>query len=61
VIRVTSPTAWSKAAWFARDGRVNPLTFRTNWSADARISSSVAGGSKLYSVLMFLHMMALLP
>jgi hypothetical protein len=29
---------------------------RTNWTAAARISSSVAGGSKLKSVLMFLHM-----
>jgi hypothetical protein len=29
---------------------------RTYWSAEARISSSVAGGSKLWSVLMFRHM-----
>ena len=35
---------------------MKPLSFRTNWSADARISSSVAGGLKLCSVLMFRHM-----
>jgi hypothetical protein len=29
---------------------------RTYWSAAAWISSLVAGGSKLWSVLMFLHM-----
>jgi hypothetical protein len=28
---------------------------RTNWSAASWISSCVAGGSKLWSVLMFLH------
>jgi hypothetical protein len=28
---------------------------RTNWSAASRISSSVAGGSKLNSVLMLRH------
>jgi hypothetical protein len=32
---------------------------RTNWSAEARISSSVAGGSKLASVLMFRHIVVL--
>jgi GNAT superfamily N-acetyltransferase len=42
----------------AREGRVVPLSLRTNWSADARTSSSVAGGSKFASVLMFLHMIA---
>jgi hypothetical protein len=30
---------------------------RTNWREAAWISSSVAGGSKLKSVLMFLHML----
>src|SRR5688572_24264879 len=54
---VTSSTARLKAASFAREGRAVPLSLRTNWSADARISSSVAGGSKLASVLMFLHML----
>jgi hypothetical protein len=52
---VTSSTAALNAASFVRDGCVDPLNFRTNCSADARISSSVAGGSKLDSVLMFLH------
>ena len=32
-----------------------PLTFLTNCSEAARISSSVTGGSKLNKVLMFLH------
>ena len=34
----------------------SPLTLRTYWSAAAWTSSSVAGGSKLWSVLMFRHM-----
>ena len=41
---------------FALEGFVNPLNFRTNWTEEARISSSVAGGSKLCKVLMFRHM-----
>jgi len=53
---VTSSTARSKACSLARDGRVVPLSFLTNCNAEARISSSVAGGSKLASVLMFRHM-----
>ena len=40
---------------------MEPLSFRTNWSADARISSSVAGGSKFASVLMFRHMVSIVP
>jgi hypothetical protein len=40
----------------ARDGLLKPLIFLTNCSEAARISSSVAGGSKLNNVLMFLHM-----
>jgi hypothetical protein len=36
--------------WFT-----NPLIFLTNCRAAARTSLSVAGGSKLYSTLMFLH------
>ena len=53
----TSSTAWSNAAALACEGFVNPLSFRTNWAEAARISSSVAGGSKLKSVLMLRHMM----
>lgn len=49
-------TARSNAASFRFDGLVVPLSFRTNCNAASWISSSVAGGSKLNSVLMFLHM-----
>jgi DNA-binding NarL/FixJ family response regulator len=56
VAAATSSTAWAKASSFARDGFEEPLTFRTYCNAAAAISSSVAGGSKLWSVLMFLHM-----
>ena len=48
-------TARSNASLFTAEGFANPLTFLTNCSAAARISSSVAGGLTLYSVLMFLH------
>src|SRR5689334_5019876 len=44
------------AASLTFDGLLKPLTFRTNCSEAARISSSVTGGSKLNRVLMFLHM-----
>src|SRR5438105_15867733 len=54
-IAVTSSTAAVNAASLACDGCVMPLSLRTNWTADARISSSVAGGSKCARVLMFLH------
>src|SRR5438105_6143382 len=47
-----------KAAMFAFEGLLKPESLRTNCSDAARISSSVAGGSKLNSVLMFLHMLA---
>ncbi len=40
-------TAASKAAWLAREGSREPLTFRTNWSAASWISALLAGGSKL--------------
>jgi hypothetical protein len=50
-----SSTAAKKGASFTFDGLWIPLIFRTNWSEDARISSEVTGGSKLKSVLMFLH------
>jgi len=39
----------------AFDGLLNPLIFLTNCNEAARISSSVAGGAKLNSVLIFLH------
>src|SRR6266404_1489238 len=44
-----------KAASLALAGLVKPLSLRTNCSADARISSSVAGGLKLCRVLIFRH------
>jgi hypothetical protein len=43
----TASTARLKASSFAREGLVKPLILRTYWSAAARISSSVAAGSKL--------------
>src|SRR5207248_2989088 len=46
----------SKAGPLAREGSLNPLTFRTNCSAAARTSSSVAGWSARRSVLMLRHM-----
>src|SRR5262245_12874743 len=49
-------TARAKAASFVRDGLLKPESLRTNWSAAARTSSSVTGGSKLKSVLMLRHM-----
>src|SRR5215467_9048422 len=57
---VTWSTARSKAIWFALEGRVKPLSLRTNCSEEARISSSVAGGLKLWSVLILRHMISLL-
>ena len=50
-------TAALKAASFARDGLVKPLILRTYCNDAAWISSSVAGGSKLNSGLMFLHIL----
>src|SRR5580704_4080395 len=44
------------AASLAFDGLLKPLIFLTNCSEAARTSSGVTGGSKLKSVLMFLHM-----
>src|SRR3954447_13511961 len=52
---VTSATARSNASAFACEGLLKPDSLRTNCSADACTSSSVAGGSKLNSVLMFRH------
>ena len=51
-----SATSRSKAPLFDLDGTLNPLIFLTNCREASRISASVAGGWKLYSVLMFLHM-----
>jgi len=53
--RVTSSTAARNGSSFAFDGLLNPLIFLTNWSEAARTSSSETGGSKLKSVLIFLH------
>src|SRR5215472_3025812 len=53
---LTSSTARSNAASLACDGRVKPLSLRTNCSDAARISSSLAGGSKLNKVRMLRHM-----
>src|SRR5260370_27201903 len=51
----TSSTAAKNSPSFAFDGLVKPLIFLTNCSEAARTSSSVTGGSKLKSVLIFLH------
>src|SRR5215470_14397422 len=51
-----SSMARSNASSFTFEGLVKPLSLRTNCSEAARISSSVAGGSKWKSGLMFLHM-----
>ena len=56
----TASTARAKAASFAFDGLVEPLILRTYCSAAACTSSSVAGGSKLWRMRMFLHMMPIL-
>src|SRR5215469_14633974 len=59
VAAVTSATAWSKAAALCAAGARKPLTFRTYWSAAARMSASVTtsayGGRR---VLMERHMPA---
>jgi hypothetical protein len=52
---ISSTAAWKRAS-LAFDGLWIPLIFRTNCSEDARTSSEVTGGSKLKSVLIFLHM-----
>src|SRR5438270_9274407 len=51
---ISSIAAW-KAASLALDGLLKPVIFLTNWSDAACTSSAVTGGSKLKSVLMFLH------
>ena len=52
----TAATAAANASSLAREGLVNPLILRTYWSAEARISSSVAAGSKLWRVRMLRQM-----
>src|ERR1700704_5787888 len=52
---VTSSTAARNEPSLAFDGLLKPLIFLTNCSEAARTSSSVTGGSKLKSVLIFLH------
>src|SRR6267378_2154697 len=52
---ISSMAAWN-AASLALEGLLKPVIFLTNWSDAARTSSSVTGGSKLKSVLIFLHM-----
>jgi hypothetical protein len=54
-----SSTAARKEASFVFEGLLKPLIFRTNWSAAARISSALTGGSKLNRGLMFLHIVVL--
>src|SRR5207245_4943489 len=56
------PEAWAISSMaavnersFAFEGWLKPLIFRTNCSEAARISSSVAGGSKLNRGRIFLH------
>src|SRR5215204_1146386 len=56
----TSVTARWNAAAFACDGALKPESLRTNCSAEARISSSLAGGAKLNSVRMLRHIAWLL-
>src|SRR5438270_8763377 len=54
-ISAISSTAARNEPSFALDGLLKPLIFLTNWSEAARISSGATGGSKLKSVLIFLH------
>src|SRR5260370_4146783 len=54
-------TACSQACLFAFENDVRALSLRRNCSAEARTSSSVAGGSKWYRVLMFRHMTGVCP
>jgi hypothetical protein len=56
-ISLTATTARSKASTLAWEGLVKPLILRTYCTAEASISSSVAGGSKLWRLRMFLHML----
>src|SRR5262249_16306334 len=53
----TSSIAAMNAASFALEGFLKPLIFLTNCTDAARTSSGVTGGSKLKSVLIFLHIL----
>src|SRR6185295_8231145 len=53
-------TARSNASAFACDGLLKPESLRTNCSAEAWTSSSVAGGSKLNNVSMLRHIASVL-
>jgi len=57
---VITSTAASNAAAFFGAGCCMPLTFRTNWRAAARISSSAATPSMVRRRLMLRHMFSLL-
>ena len=59
--RPPGPRHGRKPAGLTLEGRVKPLSLRTNCREDARISSAVAGGLKLCSVLMLRHMKDLSP
>src|SRR5580658_6098222 len=50
-----SSTAPRNATSFAFEGLLKPVIFLTNCKEASRTSSGVTGGSKLKSVLMFLH------
>ena len=50
-----------KVSGTTKPSKANEATFRTYCSAAASISSSVAGGSKLFSTRMFLHMTSTMP
>jgi len=56
VAALTVAIAASNASWLVAEGFVMPATFRTYCVAAASTSGRVAGGSKLWSTLMFLHM-----
>src|SRR6185437_8403024 len=55
LIPAISSMAFSNASSLALDGLLNLVILRTNCSEAACTSSSVTGGSKLKSVLIFLH------
>ena len=54
---VISATARLVASRLRREGLRPPDTLRTNCAAAASTSASVAGGWKLFSGLMFLHIL----
>ena len=60
-VEVSTVTARDFDALVLPGGVKNPDKLRTNCKAEAWISSSVAGGSKLNSVLMLRHMQGPLP